>query len=70
MLEDIKVYPYKVEIPWRKGDTVHSWDLVCIQAIEKYGMPGYKYRTQVTMDSLTFYFKDESDALWFSLSNE
>lgn len=70
MQVDIDSYPYKVEIPWRKGDTINAWDEVCINIIEKYGLPGYKYKTQVTVDFLTFYFKDECDALWFRLSNE
>lgn len=61
-------YPYKVDIPFRKGDTMNDWDKICADCIENYGLPGDKYKTTVTADNMVFYFKEESDALWFSLS--
>lgn len=70
MLVDTKKFPYKVEIPWRKGDSVSRWDKVCVQCVVAYGLPGDKYMTSSTQDNMTFYFKDEKDALWFRLTSE
>ena len=67
MLQDIN-FPYKVDIPFRKGDTISDWDIICADCIETYGLPGDKYVTSVTKDNMVFYFQEEKDALWFSLS--
>lgn len=70
MLEDTKSYPYRVNIPWRKGDTVNSWDQFCVDCVEQFGLPGNKYRTVVTHESMEFHFKEQIDAVWFSLRAE
>ena len=57
----------KVRIPWKIGDTISDWDLTCIWAIEHYGLPGYKFHTHMTEDYMDFIFKDERDAIYFSL---
>lgn len=66
MRQDIS-HSFKVEIPWMKGDTISSWNEVCIGALEEFGLPGDKYSTEVSSDSMRFYFKDERDAIIFSL---
>ena len=69
-LVDTELYPYRVNIPWRRGDTINSWDQVCIDCVEQFGLPGSRYRTVVTSDYMEFHFTNETDALWFSLKAE
>jgi hypothetical protein len=57
----------KVRLPWKKGDTITSWDEACAWVIEKYGLPGLKYECHPEQDYMDFFFKDERDAIHFSL---
>lgn len=57
----------RVRIPWIIGDTVTDWNETCAQAIEMFGLPGDKFTTKLTEDHLDFIFKDERDAIHFSL---
>lgn len=47
--------------------TITHWDDVCIYAIERFGLPGDKYITDISADSMTWLFKSEKDALMFKL---
>ena len=60
-------YKYTVNIPWKRGDTISNWDEKCIFAIETFGLPGLKYITHLTEDSMDFIFMEEKDAIHFSL---
>jgi len=57
----------RVRIPWMKGDTISDWDETCIWAMEVYGLPGDKFYTHMTEDYMDFIFKNEKDAIYFSL---
>lgn len=57
----------KVRISWMKGDTISDWDETCIWAMKVYGLPGDKFYTHMTEDYMDFIFKDECDAIHFSL---
>ena len=57
----------RIRIPWKKGDTIISWDETCAWAIEQYGLPGDKFTTHPMEDYMDFYFKDERDAILFEL---
>lgn len=70
MLVDTKKFPYAVNIPWRNRDEIQRWDKVCIECVINYGLPGDKYITSVCAESMTFFFKDHRDAMWFRLSAE
>jgi len=50
-----------------KGDTISDWDETCIWAIEQFDLPGGKFYTHMTEDYMDFIFKDEKDAIHFSL---
>ena len=56
----------RVRISWKKGDII-DWDETCAWAIEQFGLPGGKYYTHSTEDSMDFYFYDEKDAIHFGL---
>jgi hypothetical protein len=47
--------------------TITHWDDVCIYAIEHFGLPGDKYITDISADSMTWLFKSQQDALLFKL---
>lgn len=68
MLVDTSKFPYKVKIPWRKGDTINRWDIICIECVNSFGLPGDKYMTATTADDMVFYFKDEKNAIIFNLA--
>lgn len=57
----------RVRIPWKKGDTITSWNETCVWAIEHFGLPGDNYKTHLTQDYMDFYFYKEQDAIHFSL---
>ena len=57
----------RIRIPWKKGDTIISWDETCAWAIEQFGLPGDKFETHATKDYMDFYFHKEEDAIHFSL---
>jgi hypothetical protein len=50
-----------------KGDTISDWDETCIWAMDQFGLPGNKFYTRMTEDYMDFVFKDERDAIHFSL---
>ncbi len=68
MQVDTKTYPYMVSIPYRAGDTITGWNIVCADCVEKYGLPGDKYVTHATADFMNFHFKNEKDAIVFNLA--
>lgn len=57
----------RIRIPWKKGDTVTSWNEPCAWVIEQFGLPGDRYTTHPTINYMDFYFNDERDAIHFSL---
>lgn len=59
---------YRVRIDWKGYN--QRWNDVCATAVEYFGLPGSRFITDVTQDYMDFYFKDEKDAIWFSLKVE
>lgn len=60
-------YPHNVRIKWKNNDTILSWDSICIEAIELFGLPGKRFITHCEYDFMDFMFKYEKDAIFFSL---
>lgn len=58
----------RVRIPWKKGDTINTWDETCAWAIENFGLPGDRFTTHPTEHYMDFFFKDERDAIVFELT--
>lgn len=72
MLEQLKK-SYKpagtrVRIPWETGYNSYSWNEICANAIQKFGLPGDRYFTHATEEYMDFYFTDERDAIVFELT--
>jgi hypothetical protein len=61
-------FPYPVVIPWSsKLDTVTAWNEICADAMELFGLPGNRYITDANVNDMTWYFRDEQDALLMTL---
>jgi|LakMenEpi03Aug12_release.lakeMendotaPanAssembly.Ray.scaffolds.fasta_scaffold66902_8 hypothetical protein len=65
--KDKNSFPYTIRIPWRMDDTINSWNDICAWAVEHYGLPGDKFITHPTEDYMDFMFRNEEDAIHFSL---
>jgi hypothetical protein len=61
-------FNYPVVIPWSsKLDTVTAWNEICAQGMEMFGLPGHRYITDANVNDMTWWFKDEHDALLMTL---
>lgn len=61
-------YCYPVVIPWsRQLDTVTAWNEVCAQGMEMFGLPGSRYVTEANVNDMTWWFRNEQDALLMTL---
>lgn len=61
-------FNYPVTINWGNGaDTMEYWDRICIYSIEQFGLPGDRYITDISADSMTWSFRSDADALIFRL---
>jgi hypothetical protein len=57
-----------VELVWEKGkDTDYFWNEACAWAVEHFGLPGENYMTHPTENDMKFLFKNEEDAILFTL---
>jgi len=59
---------YKVKVNWKLGqDTNDWWNMVCIWVLEEYGLPGDRYKTELTEDYMIFDFNEKEDAAMTAL---
>jgi len=57
-----------VQIPYNKrNDDSFLWNEACAWAIEQFGLPGEKYLTHLNSDHIHFLFRNEEDAVVFTL---
>jgi hypothetical protein len=59
----------RVCIPWtRATDKSHPlWNEICAWCVEQCGLPGDRFEWHPKIDYMEFYFKNEKDAIHFSL---
>lgn len=48
-------------IPWRNQSNL-LWNELCAKVVERFGLPGGRFVTEVTEDSMKIKFKNEHDA--------
>lgn len=61
---DKSQHPYIVDVDWSLAQAREDWwDLICIYAIEEFGLPGDRFITEATPENLRFYFRDSHDAM-------
>ena len=44
-----------------------TWNEICAQVVEQFGLPGDRYVTEVGMFDMAFIFRDPQDLLLFKL---
>lgn len=65
---------YPVKISWadsyvvRPGVHIDSWNDLCARVIERFGLPGGLYTTELTPEYMIFNFNEAEDALIARLS--
>jgi hypothetical protein len=53
-----------VNIPWSpKANNITTWNEITASIIEHFGLPGDRYTTEVNIENMSFFFKDDRDAL-------
>lgn len=53
-----------VHIPWNeKLNSMPKWNQICASIVEKFGLPGDRYTTELTEDYMNFNFRDDRDGL-------
>jgi len=52
-----------VQVEWQVGGSVSDWPEKCVRVLERFGLPGNKYQTELTEYHMVFHFKDPEDAL-------
>ena len=61
-------FAHPVRINWGPNmSTLSSWDEVTIWGIDRFGLPGTRYITDLSADYMTWIFRDPKDALIFRL---
>ena len=61
-------FKYPVVVPWSaRLDTVSAWNEICAQGMEMFGLPGHRYITDANVNDMTWWFRDEQDALLMTL---
>ena len=59
---------YKVKLNWKLGqDTTEWWNQACAWVIEEFGLPGNKYKTEITEDYMIFDFDEQEHAAMTAL---
>lgn len=64
---DVK-YPYTVRLDWESNPNMNHWNEICAWTIEHMGLPGDKYRTEITADYMVWNFISQTDQLIFTLA--
>ncbi len=52
----------KISVPWRNQSN-NYWNETCANILERFGLPGDRYTTEVSADEMLFFFKCEKDAI-------
>lgn len=55
-----------VTIPWQSQKDIW-WNETCAKVMEHFGVPGSRYRTEVSTSCMKFHFETEQDALMCKL---
>jgi hypothetical protein len=59
-------YTHSVRVALHHNDVL-SWDRICTDAIELFGLPGQRYITDLGGNSMDWIFRDSRDAVLFKL---
>jgi len=51
----------EINVPW-KGQNNVWWNETCARIVDHFGLPGDRYRTEVSTESMKFIFNNEKGA--------
>jgi len=54
-------------LTWELKDNNENWNDACTWALERFGLPGEKFQTELTADWMKFKFHDPYDATVMAL---
>jgi len=61
-------YLYHCTVPWTdRHNPMFYWDDLCANAVELFGLPGDRYITDISEQSMTWSFRSDKDAVLFRL---
>lgn len=61
---------YPVRVSWDSGEGLSglTWNNICSNIVERFGLPGDKYTTELSNQCMIFYFREPEDALMATLT--
>jgi hypothetical protein len=63
-------YPHGMTLDWNDSyNEMLRWNEMLASIVQVFGLPGDRYITDVSVDNMTFWFRDHHDALLFKLSH-
>lgn len=63
-------YPHGMTLHWTDSyNEMLRWNDLLADIVQVFGLPGDRYITDVSVDDMTFWFRDHRDALLFKLSH-
>jgi hypothetical protein len=61
-------YTHHCTVPWTdRKNPMFYWDNLCANAVELFGLPGDRYITDISEQSMTWSFRSDQDAVLFRL---
>ena len=63
-----KTYDYPVTLVWGYRPSTEKWNEICAWTVEHLGLPGHRYRTEITTEKMTWFFETVEDQLIFTLA--
>ena len=59
--------PDTVCLTWELLDNMENWNDACMWAMERFGLPGERFKTELTADWMKFKFNSPHDATIMAL---
>lgn len=59
---------HSVTLLWRIMPNNGKWNEICAWAVERFGLPGDRYRTEISTEHMTWYFNDIRDKIIFTVA--
>lgn len=63
-----KNFVYPVTLLWEHRPVMEQWNEITAWAVEHFGLPGDRYRTEITTEQMTWFFEDPTDQLIMTLA--
>ena len=61
-------FAYPVSILWGPGaESENEWNNISVWCFETYGLPGDRYITDLSAEHMTWFFRNETDAVFMKL---